>query len=382
MRKPTEEYLKNPDPKIGGATIPLIGPPGVGKTVALTRIGQKHINNNHIVLFRGTQEAQWLNFCANDIPVTIWNHSHIQDFKSVVTGSKNSGNTKKPVDLTEKENVRIKKWENAEQLIDGVEQGRVNVINVPGLHSDEDKDVYFFRQSWVNIFDALIERDFGDFVTFLLDEAGDIFPSQQVIRKPFYKVVRRLPPKLAQLRKNNVFLFPAAHGTHDMHYFLWKIKSNSVGYMSGAIVKNELSPNVDQGIVNKLKRGSVVMPGPDKEHFKMPKIIDDIDWIPGEVERRVKLEWRFSELPDWVSEEESTDEAEKYKKKAAKLREEKRQLRNKFAVWLYDSSDLTQQEVIDIGLFDIDRSRISNAKDQVIDSDDFPDGYTVDVSKV
>jgi len=356
MRNPTEEYLKSPDPKIGGATIPLVGPPGVGKTVALTRIGQKHIAQNHIVMFRGTQEAQWLNFCANDIPVTVWNHEKIQGFKSVVTGNKQAGEQEKEIDLTEKEDVRIKSWGDEDELVDSLDGGRVNVINVPGLHSDEDEDVYFFRKTWVNIFDALIDRDFGDFVTFLLDEAGDIFPSQQVIRKPFYKIVRSLPPKLAQLRKNNVFLFPAAHGTHDMHYFLWKIKSNSIAYMSGAIVKNELSPAVDQGIVNKLKRGSVVMPGPDKEHFKMPKIIDDIDWIPENVERRVRLKWSFEGLPDWVSEDDEDDKVEKYRKKAAKLREEKRKQRNTFAYWLYNNSDFSMRDLTDLPIFDVNHT--------------------------
>lgn len=369
MRKPTQEYLKNPDPKIGGATIPIVGPPGVGKTIALTRIGQKHIANDHIVLFRGTQEAQWLNFAANDIPVTIWNHEKIKNFKTEITGSKKKQEKSRNIDIEEIENVEIKTFKDAEHLIDNAKFGRLNVINVPGLNSDDDEDVFFFRQMWVNIFDALIERDYGDFVTFLLDEAGDIFPSQSTIRKPFYKVVRRLPPKLAQLRKNNVFLFPAAHGTQDMHYFLWKVKSNSIAYMSGAKVHNTLSPQIKQSKVNKFDRGDLVMPGPDKEHFKLPSTIDDLDWIPEGVDRRVKLRWSYDVLPDWVSEEEEDDDVEKYKKKAAKLREEKRELRNKLAVWLYENSDLSQQQVTDLDVVEVSQSQFSKIRDQFVDAE-------------
>lgn len=338
IRRATQQYLVDPDPKIGGATIPILGMPGSGKSVALTVLAGKHESKDHIILWRGTKQAQWTHFLANDRKVTLWNHESLEDFQPVITGSAQEDIPEKQVHIEEK-GVEINQWSEPDELIERIAEypDSINVVNVPGLQGDDattDYHMYFFRQTWINIFDAIIERSYGDFMTAIVDEIGDIFPSQQQLRKPFYRIVRQLPPKLAQLRKNNCFLFGAAHSTHDVHYYFWKIKSNSVAYMSGANVKKELSPSVEQKGVNSLDRGHVLMPGPDKHKFGLPSLMEDLEWIPDDPKRKFRLRWT-SNAPDWLGETDDGEEQipvqevkqnmkKKYTKKLLQWRDEEK----------------------------------------------------------
>ncbi|EMA09948.1 hypothetical protein C437_04805 [Haloarcula vallismortis ATCC 29715] len=252
-----------------------------------------HLDDNHLLLWRGTKQAQWAHFLANDIKIVLWNHEAIEDFRAVITGKRRENIPEKDLDL-EQYNVEVKTWDDEHQLIEDLEPNAVNVVNVPGLEGDtEDTDyhMFFFRKKWVDIIDAVIQRSYGDFITLLMDEIGDIFPSQQQLRKPFYRIVRLLPPKLAQLRKNNAWFFGAAHSTHDTHYYFWKIKSNSIAYMAGANVKSQKSPGVNQDAVNKLDRGDIVMPGPDIEEIIPPNFMEELDWIPDDNARKLRLRW-------------------------------------------------------------------------------------------
>lgn len=302
---PIKEYLFNPDPDIGGATVPLVGPPGSGKSVALTQIGIRNITQmDHRIIWRGTKQAQWGHFLANNIPVTIWNNENIADFKAYISGNKNHDSF--DVDLTEKADVKIKTWSSADELVDRLDDGRVNVVNVPGLQGDNQDTqhhLYFLRKTWIDIFDAIIERENLQFITMLLDECGDLFPCQQQLRDPYYKlVVEMLPPKLSQLRKQNCFFYPAAHSTHDMHYFLWKIKSNSIIYKSNAIVKKEVTPGIDQSFVANMERGEFAMPYKSKDHFELPKLISSLDWVPNGLGRELRLSWE-SNAPNLLGKE-------------------------------------------------------------------------------
>lgn len=343
MRRPTEEYLKNPDPEIGGFTIPLIGPPGVGKTKALIRIGKNHLEKDYIPLWRGTKQCQWAHFLADDTPVKLWNHETINSdsFQAYIQGSKKKSIPRKDIDLREK-GVEIEEWSDPDELIKNIEHGKINVVNVPGLDGKKDYQKFFFRNMWVDITEAEISRDYGDFITNLWDEIGDIFPSQQQLRQPFYKIVRDMPPKLAQLRKNNANLICPAHGTQDMHYYIWKIKSNSIGYMSGAKVKNELSPMVKQQGVNSLDRGEIVMPGGDTEHFVNEKEMDALDWIPDSHTRKLRLEWSF-DVPNLVDEEDGSSNL----------------TRSKAAKQLYEESDMTMEEAGEV--FGVTSGAVANA---------------------
>lgn len=346
MRQPTEEYLKNPDPGIGGATIPIIGKPGSRKTTSLARMVQLHLNRGHIPIWRGTQQCQWLFFLANDIPVTLWMHESINKYEAYIQGSRREGVSKKTIDLHDK--IEIKEFSDSDELVDRIDSKKVNVVNIPGLDSDQDSDVFFFRNFWVELMDSLIKRDYGDFVTLVLDEIGDIFPSQQQLRKPFYQLVRDLPPKLAQLRKNNVWLFCAGHGTHDMHYYIWKIKSNEICYMYGAIVKNELTPTINQKGVNNLKRGHILMRGGDKSRFKEINTPQSLDWIPDSDNRKFRMKWE-ADIPNLL---ESSDEEEG---------KSEMEIRKEIAKKLYCDTDLDLTQSTVAGLVGISQKSVSNA---------------------
>lgn len=306
---PIEEYLFNPDPKIGGATVPLVGPPGSGKTIALTQIGLRNLKEfDHTIIWRGTKQAQWAHFLANNVQVTLWNHESVEDFEAFITANQN--NTKTKINLEEKQNLQIKTWKDTDELIENLDNQTVNVINLPGLQGDTqdtEHHLYFLRKTWIDIFDSIIDRQNLQFLTMLLDEAGDLFPCQQQLRKPYYKlIVEWLPPKLSQLRKQNCFFYPAAHSTHDMHYFLWKVKSNSIIYKSNALVKNDITPGIDQSFVSNMERGEFAMPYKSKDHFELPNEKESLGWIPEELGRELRLDW-VSNPPNLLEKEEGKE---------------------------------------------------------------------------
>lgn len=320
--KPISEFLFNPDPQIGGAVIPIVGMPGCGKSIGLTQIGIKNIESNNYVLWRGTKQAQWVHFLANDIDVVIWNHESVKDFESFIT-SKSVNENPKDIDLEEK-GVTIKSFSDEKDLLKRIKKGCINVVNIAGLGTGNKADLYFFRKKWLDLFDELVKRKSGSIISFLFDEIGDVVPSQQQLKKPFYSLVaEQLPPKLSQMRKNRVFLYAAAHSTHDIHYFLWKIKSNSIIYMSNSVVKKKVTPDVDQSIVSRLDRGEFVLPPADKGHFELPHMAESLDWIPKEYYHTLRLDWT-SDCEDFLGineeeEEEQLSEMDVKKKLAASM---------------------------------------------------------------
>jgi len=299
---PIDDFLFKPRPEIGGAIVPLIGMPGSGKTVGLTQIGLENLDEGNTVMWRGTKQCQWVHFLANDTKVILWNHDSIHDFEAYIT-AENAQINETVVDL-EQHNVEVRTWETADELIGSLEDDVVNVVNVPGLEEQSQQSLYFFRKQWIDIFDALIERRSGDMVCFLFDEIGDVIPSQQQLRKPYYKLVAEfLPPKLSQMRKKRVLLYGAAHATHDTHYFFWKIKANSILYMSNSVVKKNVTPSVDQEDVNALDRGQFIFPPKtDPISFALPYLADSLDWIPDRDSAFLNVDWS-ADIPNLLEEE-------------------------------------------------------------------------------
>jgi len=304
---PIDDFLFNPKPDIGGAIVPIVGMPGSGKTIGLTNIGLENLDSGNTVLWRGTKQCQWVHFLANDTKIVLWNHEAINNFEAFITAEDGTDDPD-PVDLSQ-HGVEIREWSEPQDILDNVEPDAVNVINVPGLENNEQKDLYFFRKQWIDVFDALIERRSGDMICFLFDEIGDVIPSQQQLRKPYYKLVAEfLPPKLSQMRKKRVLLYGAAHATHDTHYFFWKIKANSLCYMSNAVVKNNVTPSVDQADVNSLGRGEFIFP-PKREPvtFALPYLADSLDWIPDRDSALLAVDWT-ADIPDLLSDGDNHDD--------------------------------------------------------------------------
>lgn len=311
--KPMEEYFQNPNLDIGGATVTITGPPGCGKTNALVQLGLQRLNEGHTLLWRSTKQCQWLSFVANSREVVFWIHESIEDVDAWVS---RRGGGSEDVDIHSIEGVKVKRWSDPEELVSKLEDGVVNAVQVPGLNGDKNAR-YFFKKTWIDVLDALANRrDVADPISFFTDEGGDIWPCQQQLKKPFYSlVVERTPPLLAQLRKQMVFLYIAAHSTHDLHYFVWKIKGNTIGYMSNANVKNNLHQEVDQSKVNNLKRGEIVVPPKDRDRFNLAYEAADLDWVGEKGKFRISLK---TDIPQLLDVEEDNASNKNWKEKAAK----------------------------------------------------------------
>ena len=340
---PEQDFLYKDKPNFGGALVPLVGPPGSGKTNALIQIGLTRFQADHKVVWRGTSKCQWASFLANDVPVKLWVDENIEDLRTFVSHE----NDVEEVDITDRSDVTVERFSDAEGLGERFTSDYVNVVLVPGVDkpNTEKFEKYYFRKTWNDILGSLIERrNVAKFVSVLMDEVGDLWPSQQQLRKPFYKLVAEdLPPLLSQLRKQNVFLYPAGHSTHDMHYYIWKIKANSLIYMAMSVVKGNIHPtlNQEQGKINGFDRGDYAMPPESFNNFKLAYEAEDLSIVDGGYIRN-KWEMDIPNLLEKDSEQESENKGMSDAEAAAKL---------------YEETSYTQSKAADI--FDVSRSSIS-----------------------
>jgi predicted Zn-ribbon and HTH transcriptional regulator len=155
----------------------------------------------------------------------------------------------------------------------------INVVNIPGVFGEGKEGRAYFTEKIIDILEEIIRRENTyNFVDFFTDEAGDIWPCQQQLSGDQYtQVAERTPPLLSQLRKQNSFLYCAAHGTQDMHYFVWKIKSNTICYMNGSNVKSFHS-EISQSSVNRLDRGSMWVAPKSLEEYALAYEENDLEW--------------------------------------------------------------------------------------------------------
>lgn len=341
--KPINEYIKSPDTKTGGCLVTLTGPPGCGKTNTLTQLAVERFNEGHKVIWRGTSQAQWAAFQANDIPVKVWIDDKISRIEAWVSKAEN---------ITE-ENLQnrfeVERFEDGEEVVENASKDHINVVMVPGMLG-EKYEKYYFRKTWINILEALVKRkNVAEPYSFFTDEGGDLWPCQQQLRKPFYSlVVEQTPPLLAQLRKQMVFMYIAAHSTHDLHYFVWKIKGNTIGYMSNANVQKDIHSSVDQSKVNRLDRGEMIVPPVSRTKFRLAYEQEDLSWVGEGGKFRVKMNADIPNLLDSDEDEEKVDGRKKdnlTKSEAAKK--------------AWENSDETQEYWAE--KFGIDRAAISQA---------------------
>lgn len=295
--KPINEYIRNPNDGVGGCLTTLTGPPGCGKTNAMTQLAIDRFNEGHTVLWRGTLQAQWAALLANDVPVKVWLDSNISGFQAWVSKQDSTINEINLEDKVES----IEHFEDAEDLVKNASTESVNIVVVPGMMG-ETFEKYYFRNQWINILKALVKRkNVAQKYSFFTDEGGDIWPCQQQLRKPFYKLVAEdTPPLLAQLRKQEVYMYIAAHSTHDLHYFVWKIKGNTIGYMSNANVQRNIHSSVDQNKVNNLGKGGLIVPPGDRGNWRLAYEAEDLNWVGEDNKFRISLD---SDIPNLLEEE-------------------------------------------------------------------------------
>src|SRR6056297_432963 len=274
--KIVEDFLDNPKRSIGGAVIPIIGTPGSGKTNVLLQLALLRKQDGHKILWRGTEQGEWIKFLANGENVTVWNHESVDRVRVKV--SDRASVTKK--DLDQVPGIIVKEFSDPSTPVEQSSQDRINVVNIPGVFGKGKEGRAFFTEKIIDILEQIIRRENTyNFVDFFTDEAGDIWPCQQQLSGDQYnQVAERTPPLLSQLRKQNSFLYAAAHGTQDMHYFVWKIKANTICYMSNSKVKNFHS-EVSQKKVNRLSRGEMVVPPMERIQYSLAYEEEDLKWI-------------------------------------------------------------------------------------------------------
>jgi len=344
--KIVDDFLDNPKRSIGGAVVPIIGVPGCGKTNVLLQLALMRKSEGHKVLWRGTEQGEWIKFLANDEKVTVWNHETVDRVR--VKRSEKGEVTKQ--DLSDTPGVKVKTWSDPKTVVENSKQDRINVVNVPGVFGNGKDGRAYFTEKIIDVLEAIVRRENTyNFVDFFTDEAGDIWPCQQQLSGDQYsQVAERTPPLLSQLRKQNSFLYCAAHGTQDMHYFVWKIKSNTICYMSNSNVKSFHS-EVSQSKVNRLKRGEMVVPPVDREQYALAYEEKDLEWV-GEEHIDLQIEHSLEER----LKERAEDEEDKMTKteKATVGRTIYEKLKD-------DEVEVTQQDIAEA--IDVDRSTLAQA---------------------
>lgn len=292
---PLERYFYNAEADdIGGLLTILLANQGAGKTVGLAIKAGTDLKQGRVVFWRGQSTCQWILLAANDLPVTLWVDNNITTFQPYLTGDIRSGTERDEIDLEDADDidVKIKRFDDVQELVDNPDADRVNVIYIPGDHSTSTNSRYYFYRQYTRLAEALNNRGWGNHVSFSIDEIADVVSTEK--RKPFYQLTEyKMPEEFGNFRKNNISLMGTGHDTSDINYKLWKVKANTLIYMQGANVKS-IHSEVDQGIVNQLGRGEFVIPGFQKDHFDLPDMPDEtISWMPSSSERKLRIEIEF-----------------------------------------------------------------------------------------
>lgn len=285
---PVEDFFNNPRREIGGAVVPLFGPPGSGKTNALIQLALMRRSEGHKVLWRGIKQAEWVNFLANGEKVTLWMHDEFDSYEL----KKSSRDGVEFIDFEELEKVETREWSEAETVVEESELDRINVVYVPGIEERKFEARKFFTRKMIDILDQIVHRKNSyHFVDFFTDEAGDIWPNQNTAKGELHSLVHiESPALMAQLRKQNSFLYMASHDKQDLHHMIYKVKANTIGYMQFANVVKQMHPTVDRSKVNELDRGEVIIPPYYPEEFVLAKEEQDLDWVN---DSEIDMDWSY-----------------------------------------------------------------------------------------
>ncbi|MFB6115337.1 MAG: helix-turn-helix domain-containing protein [Candidatus Nanohalobium sp.] len=306
-----DKYIKNSkSEEIGGTLVMLLGGQGSGKTTGMWKMADTDFQQDRIVFWRGQTNCSWIGLAANDLPVTLWIHETIEDFKFKLRGSKREGIDSREIDIEDAEDVdvNVRQFSGPEELIKDAEIDRINVYYVPGEKFEDKKEFYFFLDHERRLAKQLNEREWGDPVSKYDDEFGNLGTEDDSY--PYHRLIKyRIPNEYADFRKNGVKEVAAAHSTSEVHYKFHDVKFNNLIYMRGAKVRNSKDPEVDQSNVNSLDEGHFVISEGlfDKDHFEEPTYPHQgISWMPKKQSRKLVMEMSF-DIPNIVPEKVQVD---------------------------------------------------------------------------
>lgn len=295
--------------EIGGMILLILGEPGAGKTMALTRMvmmdmGIDHVGNRfdpekirRTPLWTGQKSCQWIIPAAQGIPVKLWMHETINDFHFYTTGSKADNLKKRKVDIENQEglDIEIESFESSEELVENLARDRMNVYYFPGKSGGE-KEKYFYQKKNLELGQALNDRDYRDHITWNADEIQNIAPDYS--RRPFYELqMQKFPTEWQDFRKNAVSKRGTSHGYAEINWKFYDLKANGILYMQGGRVHKNHG-EISQSAVNNMKRGECVAPGFEAGEFAMPqKPCEVFSWLPENSD--VQLQMKFNaKIPD------------------------------------------------------------------------------------
>jgi len=289
--------LEEESGEIGGMIILIIGEPGAGKTFGLSRMVEIDIENGRIPLWTGQKSCQWIVPAAQGIPVTLWIHDTIESYEFFTTGSKKAGIDEQKVKLEAKKDLDIKleTFEEPEEVVEDIHTERLNVYLIPGAGGSE-KDQYFFQKKNYELAKALVERRYGDHVTLNIDEIQRVAPDKT--KKPFHELqTERFPNAWQDFRKNSVSMRGTGHGYSEINWRYYNNKANGIAYMQGGKVHGN-HQQIDQGIVNGMKRGEYVVNGFEAGEFKLPESPKTVfGWIRDHEDVELKMDYSAN-IPD------------------------------------------------------------------------------------
>jgi len=250
-----------------------------------------------IPIWKAQTSCQWIVPAAQGIPITLWIHDTVNDFEFYLTGSKKHDLDKRILKLSELDglDIKIKRFSDWQEFIDGLEVDRLNSYFMPGSNGDS-KDKYFYQRKAYDLCKALNNRDFGDHITLNWDEVHNEAPDEQ--KQPFYDLQMNLfPSQWEDFRKEKITLRGLGHGYTGANYKLYDEKETGTIYMQGAKVHNKHTM-IDQGQVNGMERGDFVVNGFEAGSFDLPLQPKQIfDWIPNSEDVRLKMDVSYS-VPD------------------------------------------------------------------------------------
>lgn len=295
--------------EIGGMIILLLGEPGSGKTMALTRMVMMDLGMTKVAydyspervertpLWRGQKTCQWLVPAAQGIPVTLWMHDSVTDYQFYTTGSLKKGIDKRKLDIEKQEglDVNIKRFEEPSEIIENIDVTRLNVYFIPGSNGSE-KEKYFFQKTNLELGEAMVSRSYSDHITWNVDEIENVAPDYN--RKPFYELQMQDYPRVWQdLRKSGVSKRGTGHGYGEINWKFYDLKANGIIYMQGGRVHKKHG-KINQNAVNNMEKGQAVVPaaGYEPATFDMPNKPENVfSWLS----ENMKLEMSYeADIPD------------------------------------------------------------------------------------
>jgi len=301
---PIERVIKEKESKeVGGIVSQIFGEQGCRKTLSLVNKALIDFHNDRIVYWRGQPSCQWILLASNHIPVTLWMHEDFDSYQFNLTGSKKKGiGSIMDIDLEQKSDidVEIKRFEEIEELVEDCSLKRANVYFFPEkenpVSSKGEKNKYYYQKRHVQFFSALNNRNDMDHVSILNDENDNVFGDDT--KGSLHNIQEyELPGEVEDFRKNRISHMGATHSYQSVHYKYHNVKVNDRVYMRRAKVHGQDS-DVSQEVVNRLDRGEFVVPGFQKDNFKMPYLPHEtISWIKDEQEVKLRMDYTAT-IPD------------------------------------------------------------------------------------